>query len=112
MSTLVDHLQKSRDRFPDRPAVVSQDRSLTYRDLDTLCTRAALNLIARGVRPGDRVALHLLNGAELAVAYYACFKSGAIAVPVNTRLKRAEIAYVLDHSGASVYVGQDDLYDE
>jgi acyl-CoA synthetase (AMP-forming)/AMP-acid ligase II len=112
MSTFVDHLQQNRDRFPDKPAVVCRDRSLTYRELDTLSTHAALNLIARGVTPGDRIALHLLNGTALAVAYYACFKAGVIAVPVNTRLKRAELAYVLDHSGASVYVGQDDLYEE
>ena len=53
--------------------------------------RLARGLVARGLRRGDRVALHLFNGPELAIAYHACFRIGAIAAPLNTRLKSAEL---------------------
>jgi acyl-CoA synthetase (AMP-forming)/AMP-acid ligase II len=58
------------------------------------------------------VALHMCNGPELAVSYFACFYAGAIAVPVNTRMKLAKIEYVLERSGASIYVGQSGFFQE
>jgi hypothetical protein len=49
------------------------------------------SLRRKGVRPGDRVALHMLNIPELVVAYCACFGIGAIVVPLNARHKQPEI---------------------
>lgn len=69
-------------------------------------------LLAAGVRPGDRIGLHLPNSPELALSYLGCFKVGAIAVPINTRLKGREIDYILRHSAAVGYIGQPDLYRE
>jgi long-chain acyl-CoA synthetase len=51
----------------------------------------ARGLARRGIRSGDRVALHVPNRAELAVALYACIRIGAIAVPLNNRFKTAEL---------------------
>jgi long-chain acyl-CoA synthetase len=62
--------------------------------------------------PADRVAIHLANGIDIIAAYYACFKAGLIAVPINTRLKAPEIDYVLRHSEARAYIGQRDLFTE
>ncbi|HEX3405657.1 MAG TPA: AMP-binding protein, partial [Caulobacteraceae bacterium] len=88
------------------------EERLTYRALDEEARRLAHRLIRAGVEPGDRVALHLLNGIALAVGYFGCFYAGAIAVPINTRFKTAEIAYVLGHSDASLYLGQPELLSE
>src|SRR6185436_7081644 len=74
--------------------------------------RMAGRLLELGIRPGDRVALHLTNRPELVQSYYACFKIGAIAVPLNVRLKGSELEYVLNHSGARLYLGQGDLFPE
>src|SRR5579862_80725 len=63
----------------------------------------------KGLKPGDRIALHMRNGIDLATCYYACFAAGFVAVPVNTRLTPEEIAYVLEHSGAKAYLAQPDL---
>ena len=98
--------------FPNKPAIIFDGRTLSYLELDREAQRRALTLIAAGVGPGDLVALHMDNGSELAVGYFACFYAGAIAVPVNTRMKGPEIEYVLAHSGASIYVGQPDLFRE
>ena len=72
--------------------------------------RLARGLVARGLRRGDRVALHLWNGPELAVAYHACFRIGAIAAPLNTRLKSAELDPLLRRLRPALYIGQANLY--
>ena len=58
------------------------------------CLRArSLMDTPSGIGPGDRVALHMYNGSELAIGYFACFYAGAIAVPINTRMKAPESKY-------------------
>ena len=56
--------------------------------------RVAGALAARGVRPGDRVAMLLHNGLEFPETLLACFRLGAIAVPINFRLTQSEIDYI------------------
>ena len=97
---------------PDKAAVICGEQSWTYAEFDRLTDGVARNLLATGLRPGDRIALHLFNVPELALSYFGCFKAGAIAVPVNPRLKAPEIDYILLHSGAVCYIGQPDLYSE
>jgi long-chain acyl-CoA synthetase len=72
----------------------------------------AANLLAKGIRNGDRVALRFHNVPEFALAYVGCFKAGAIAVPINHRLRAPEIQYILQHSSAVCYLGSADLYCE
>ena len=105
-------LHAAQARFPNKPSVIVDKRTLSYSELDLQARRFAHKLMAFGVRSGDRVALHMYNSLELAVSYFACFMAGAIAVPVNTRMKAAEIKYVLEHSGASTYCGQAELFRE
>src|SRR5438128_2562108 len=69
-------------------------------------------VLALGLGAGDRVALHFTNGLEIVLGYYACFKIGAVAVPLNVRLKGPELEYVLHHCGARLYLGQSDLFPE
>ena len=59
-------------------------------------------LLREGLKTGDRVAIHWSNSVEVVNLYFACFKAGLIAVPVNNRLKAPEIAYILGHSKAKV----------
>jgi long-chain acyl-CoA synthetase len=105
-------LHRAASCAPNKPALIAGDRAMNYREFDRQARDIAARLVAADVAPGDRVALHMHNGFELAIAYFACFYAGAIAVPVNTRMKAAEIAYVLDHSGASLYLGQPELFEE
>ena len=110
--SLVFPLRTVAARLPDKPAVIFAGQTLGYREFDLEAQRLALKLIASGVSPGDRLALHMYNGSELAISYFACFYAGAIAVPVNTRMKAPEIEYVLQHSGSSFYLGQPELFRE
>jgi long-chain acyl-CoA synthetase len=83
---------------PDKDAIICGAERLTFRELDESTDRLANALRAQGVEVGDRVAIQLHNTVEFARAFMAATKAGAIAVPVNTRLAPAEIAYILADS--------------
>src|SRR5262249_32595391 len=87
-----------------REAVVGDGRRLTYRALVDLATNAAGHLARRGVQPGDRVALLLGNCPEFLIFLLACFRLGAIAVPLGTRQREPELRYLLADCGASALV--------
>jgi long-chain acyl-CoA synthetase len=77
-------------------------RRFTCREFDAAVNRAAQLLAARGVVRGDVVSLLLPNSAEYVIAYFACFKLGALAGPVNSLLKPEEMAYVVGDSEAKL----------
>lgn len=103
---LVEALRAASTTSPDKPAVILPDRIFSFADLDRLSSTVAANLLDAGLRRAERIALHLTNGIEIVIAYYACFRIGAIALPINTRFKTDEIDYVLRHAEAAAYIGQ------
>ncbi len=108
--TLVDHLRRASQDAADHVALVAGAVRWTYGQLDEATDRLAASLARLGVEPGDRVALQLGNCPELVMAYYACFKLGAICVPINNRFAAAEIKYTLNHAACRVCISQPDLY--
>jgi long-chain acyl-CoA synthetase len=110
--SLTAALKNSRIQSPEKVAIAFGEQSWTYAEFDDITDNVAGNFLAAGLEPGDRIALHLLNGPEFAFASFGCLKAGCIAVPINTRLKGREIDYVLRHSGSACYVGQPELYSE
>jgi long-chain acyl-CoA synthetase len=110
--TPITALYRRADNHPRQVAFITGNEIWTYRRLATEADRLARALLVRGVRQGDRVALHMANLAELAVAYYACFRIGAIAAPLNTRFKTAELRPLLRRLQPSVYLGQAQLYSQ
>ena len=93
----------------DRPAITCGDKTLSYRELDGLVTALAASLIGLGVQPGDRVAFHLPNTPQFVVSYFAASRAGAVGVPINTLLADDEIAFMLQDSGAKVFITLDVL---
>jgi long-chain acyl-CoA synthetase len=73
-------------------------RKWTYSEFDRAVNRAANMLASRGIAKGDVVSLLMPNSAEYIIAYFACFKIGALAGPVNSLLKSEEIEYVVGNS--------------
>jgi fatty-acyl-CoA synthase len=80
----------------DREAVIDPERRLDYAALEARCARLAGWLRAKGIGPGDRVALLLANRSAYLEAVFAAARLGAIAVPVNALLAPPEIRFVLD----------------
>lgn len=77
-------------------------RSWTYAEFNRSVNRAANLLKANKIKKGDVVSLLLPNGAEYIIAYFACWKIGAIAGPVNSLLKAEEIEFVVGSSEAKL----------
>ncbi|MBX6168339.1 MAG: AMP-binding protein, partial [Thermobispora bispora] len=107
--SLADLLRRSARRYPDRLAVADAARTRTYAELDEDVTRVAGALAARGVRPGDRVAVLSRNSVDYVRTIFGVARAGAVLVPVNFMLGADEVAYVLSHSGAVALIAQDAL---
>ncbi len=91
--------------FPRRPAVIHLDRTYTYRELDHLVRAFATALRRKlGVQRGDRVALVMPNCLHSVVCYLGAIRAGAVALPVNIRLKAEEMRFILGDAGPRVLV--------
>ncbi|MFJ3767012.1 long-chain fatty acid--CoA ligase [Streptomyces sp. NPDC090082] len=97
-------LARSAAERPGRTALRCGPDALTYRALDELADRAAALLHARGIVPGDRVALSLPNGTLFAVLYYGVLRAGAIVVPLNPLLRAGEVRHCLADAEAALLV--------
>src|SRR5580704_16622743 len=95
---LCSSLQLHATKKPQHTALICGETTVSYRVLDDSSTALAHWFLDQGLQPGDRVALHWSNSIEVVQLIFALFKAGLIGVTVNTRLKPAEIGYVLGHS--------------
>jgi acyl-CoA synthetase (AMP-forming)/AMP-acid ligase II len=109
-ATLVEALHHRARCFPESVAFRIGEDVWTYERLADEVERLARGLVERGLRKGNRVALHMANVPELVVACYACFQIGAVAAPLNTRLKSAELRPLLQRLRPALYIGQADIY--
>jgi acyl-CoA synthetase (AMP-forming)/AMP-acid ligase II len=84
----------------------ADQRQFTYAEFDAAVNRTAVLLDSLGVRKGEVVSLLLPNSAEYIIAYFACWKLGALAGPVNSLLKPHELIYIISNSEAKVLLVQ------
>ncbi|WP_139417777.1 class I adenylate-forming enzyme family protein [Agromyces laixinhei] len=89
---------------PDKPALVFNGTSTSYRALADAVDRSARGLLSLGVAHGDRVAIFMRNRAEFVELYLACFRVGAIAVPLNHRFQTDEVVFAVDHCAAKLLI--------
>jgi long-chain acyl-CoA synthetase len=99
---LASILTESAGKFPDAPAIRLGEDELTYGGLDDASARLATLLAAKGIKRGDRVGVMLPNVPQFPVAYYGVLRAGGVVVPMNVLLKRREIAFYLEDSGATL----------
>jgi long-chain acyl-CoA synthetase len=92
----------SAERAPEAVAVRLGPLELTYAELDDRSARLAALLREQGLQQGDRVGVMLPNVLEFPVSYYGVLRAGGVVVPMNVLLKRREIAFYLDDSGAKL----------
>ncbi|MGO9872791.1 MAG: FadD3 family acyl-CoA ligase [Acidimicrobiia bacterium] len=100
--TIPAMVRDSSDRFGDASAVVDGTRRVDFATLRTMVDDAARALMASGIERGDRVGVWAPNSLEWIVAALGVTTAGAVLVPVNTRFRGAEAAFVLARSGARV----------
>jgi long-chain acyl-CoA synthetase len=97
---------------PDREALVDRYVRYTFAELDRVTNRAAQALRSLGVRPYDRVAMSLGNYAEIAIMFLAAMKMGAVWVGISRSLTAKERAYILQDSGARLFLGEPKMVKE
>ncbi|MCP3822597.1 FadD3 family acyl-CoA ligase [Streptomyces sp. A3M-1-3] len=93
-------VRSAAERYAEREAVVDGRTRITYTELGERVERAAAACIASGVEPGDRVAVWAPNTLDWIVSALGAVSTGAVLVPLNTRFKGTEAAYVLARSRA------------
>ena len=96
---LADVIELMADTVPDREALVTDTRSITYGELDERTTRLANHLASLGVGRGDRVGIHAMNCPEWVEAFYGAMKLGAVPVNVNFRYVADELRYLYADAG-------------
>jgi long-chain acyl-CoA synthetase len=103
-------LEETSAKLPLNVALIFGGKSYTYADLCRLTRSLSAALQEQDVRAGNRVAFLLPNCLEIVLCYYACFKIGAIAVPLNLRFSAELLQYAINHSGARVLISEPNLY--
>ncbi|KQX77439.1 AMP-binding protein [Streptomyces sp. Root1310] len=93
--SLVHAFRRSVAEAPDRTCLAYFDGRLSYREVDELSDSVAGHLAARGLEPGDRVAVLLQNSPLFVLALLGAWKAGATVVPVNPMYKSGEVGHVL-----------------
>lgn len=101
---IADLIEHAIDTMPDRVAIISGDRKLTYAELEEQSNRLGHYLQSQGVGPGDKVGLYCRNGIEIVIALTAIVKIRAISVNVNYRYVEAELHYLFENSDMAALV--------
>ncbi len=117
--TVRDHIDRAELVYGDRIAFVDEPDqpaeswgSITYREMAARARSMAVALDQMGVGHGERVAIVSHNSARLLTAFFGVSAYGRILVPINFRLNAEEIAYIVEHSGASVLLVDPALADD
>jgi acyl-CoA synthetase (AMP-forming)/AMP-acid ligase II len=102
--TLVDVVNHWADLDPTHPYLVDGTTTMTYGEFRDRAWRLAGALAARGVGPGDRVAVQLPNWHEFFLVYAACARLGAITIPVVVIYRGSEVGFIVENSAAVALV--------
>ena len=103
-------LKKNAEDFPEKPAVIFDDKVTTYAELNNRAARFGNAMTSLGIKPRQRVAIILRNRNEFLEIIYGLVKAGMTLVPVNWRLAPEEMSYVINNSDAvAVVVGDEFL---
>ena len=96
--------QRAAERWGSREALTFQGRRWTFDEIHARVDRVAKGLLELGIAPGDKVALWMVNRPEWIDVMFAVMKIGAVLVPVNTRFRTDDMAYVLGQSDAAAVI--------
>jgi long-chain acyl-CoA synthetase len=105
-----DLLKRAARRFPDRIALTEGARSISYTELERDANRFANYLVARGLKPGDKISTICNNSVEFVKALFGIHRAGLVWVPINTMLGPDDMSYILDHAGVGFALIDDNLH--
>lgn len=102
--TLDRYLTEATASFGDRPLIVGDEASSSYAEVEAAATSVAQMLVARGILPGDRVALLMGNYPITVALLFGIWRAGATAVPLNTLYRTDELGFVLSQCGPRLLI--------
>ncbi|MBO8172198.1 MAG: fatty acid--CoA ligase [Bacillaceae bacterium] len=113
-ATIGQALEQTVAKYPRKEALVDRNRNKrwSYQEWNQDVNRLAHAFLKAGVKKGDRVSTYLFNTSELATAYFACAKIGAVINPINFRLKSQELAFILKDAEPKILIFEKALKDQ
>jgi long-chain acyl-CoA synthetase len=105
MSKLALNLVATTRRIPDAPAAITEEDAMPYAKLDSASSRWATLLSREGVGVDDRVGVMLPNVPAALISYYAIWRLGAVAVPMNPLMQSREVQFYLTNTSAKALIG-------
>ncbi|MFY0632152.1 MAG: AMP-binding protein, partial [Flavobacteriaceae bacterium] len=102
--TVLDVFKTQVESHPDRTALVYEDISLSYGDLDHRSSVLAKELIDKGVKKGDLVAICMDRSMDMIVGIFGILKSGGAYVPIDPSYPKDRISYILEDTSTSVLI--------
>lgn len=104
-------IRRAAVQFGDAPCLTEGERTLSFRDFDEATDRLGNALVAKGLEPGDRVAVLLPNSIDCLIAYYAVFKAGLVRVQLNVRETLENHLYKIDYTGCRcvIHAGEEGI---
>ncbi len=108
LKTLGELLPMAAKRYGEKTALVVDDRTFSFDELDKLSNRLANGLSGIGVESSDRVTIYSQNCWQWIVSYFAIHKLGAVANPINVMLTPEEVGFVVEDCGAKVILATRD----
>jgi long-chain acyl-CoA synthetase len=95
-----EFLENSADAVPGKTALICGGHQLTYAHVESLANRLAHDLIAAGIRRGDRIAVFAENSIETIVSVFAILKAGGVFLVINPSTKADKLTYILKNCSA------------
>lgn len=104
-------LTLTSNKFPNRTAIVFEEKRFTYQQLNDRVNRLAQALVKLGLKKGEKVAVLLFNANQFVEIYFATAKTGGVFTPINFRFAPEEVRYILDHSDARFFLYGEEFSD-
>jgi len=107
--TAGDSLRDAASAVPDKAAVIAEDGTYTFAQLNALSESLAAGLIEAGLRPGDRAVFQVGSVKEIFIALFGCFKAGVVPLCTLPQYREIEIKSLGERAGAVAYFVQGDV---
>ncbi|WP_315798774.1 AMP-binding protein [Bradyrhizobium sp. SZCCHNRI3043] len=105
-----DLLKRAARRFPERVAITDGARQVTFTELERDANRFANYLVAKGLKPGEKISTVCNNSIEFVKALFGIHRAGLVWVPINTMLGPADMDYILGHAEVRFALIDDNLF--
>lgn len=105
-----DLLKRAARRFPERVAITDGARQVTFTEIERDANRFANHLVAKGLKPGEKISTVCNNSIEFVKALFGIHRAGLVWVPINTMLGPADMDYILGHAEVRFALVDDNLF--